>query len=77
MTKPTLEERRNWVISLMIECPMGESLDGCPAKDVRGRPLGNIVELVGGMREDELNEIIAYHRDCLRKREEPIGSAQG
>jgi len=64
-----LEQRRTWVIALMIECPLGEALDGCPAAGVRGLPLAEVVELVGELREEDLNRIIRHHRQCLDTRE--------
>lgn len=64
-----LEQRRTWVIALMIECPLGEALDGCPATGVRGLPLTEVVKLVGELSEDELNRILRHHRQCLDTRE--------
>ncbi len=64
-----LEQKRTWVISLMIECPMGKSLEDCPAREVRGLPLAQIAKLVDGMSEEELSSIIDHHKRCLRERE--------
>lgn len=69
MTEPTLEETRNWVMSLMIQCPMGAPLDDCPANEARGLPLEDLVKVIADMSEHDLNAIIAHHRECLRRRE--------
>ena len=53
----------------MIECPLSEALDDCPATGVRGLSLAQIVERVGKMSEEELNSVIRYHRQCLDMRE--------
>ena len=64
-----LDQRRSWVIALMIECPLGEALLGCPGKGVRGLPLTEVVRLVDELSEEELNRIIRHHRRCLGERE--------
>lgn len=69
LTEFPLDQRRTWVIALMIECPLGEALDGCPAPGVRGLPLDEIVKLVGELSEEELDRIIGHHRQCLDTRE--------
>ena len=53
----------------MIRCPMGKPVEGCPANSARGLPLGDLVKVVGDMSVQDLNAIVAYHRECLRKRE--------
>ncbi len=69
MTEFPLDQRRSWVIALMIECPLGEALLGCPATGVRGLPLAEVVKLVDELSEEELNRIIRHHRQCLDARE--------
>ena len=70
MTEFPLDQRRSWVIALMIECPLGEALLGCPAASVRGLPLTEIVKRVEELSEEELNRIIRHHRQCLDAREQ-------
>ncbi len=72
-----VEQRRTWVIALMIECPLGEALDGCPAAGVRGLPLDEVVELVDVLSEEDLNRIIRHHRQCLDAREWSRSSCLG
>jgi hypothetical protein len=64
-----LDQKRTWVIALMIKCPMGTPLEDCPAAEVRGRPLDDITKRVGEMTDEEINRIIDHHKQCLCKRE--------
>ncbi len=64
-----VEQRRTWLIALMIECPLGEALDDCPATGVRGRSLAEIVKIVGELGEEELDRILRHHQHCLDARE--------
>ena len=65
----TLENKKTWVLRLMIDCPMGKTLETCPAKDVRVLPLEERLALVKQMEESHLDEIIAHHRRCLKERD--------
>ncbi len=56
-------------MALMIECPMGKPLEGCPAYNVRGLPLEEIVKLALDMEEKDLDRIIEEHQECLHNRE--------
>lgn len=67
----TLENKVIWVLGLMIDCPMQNPLETCPAKDVRALPLRERLALVKQMEESQLDQIIAHHRRCLRERAGP------
>jgi len=64
-----LEQKETWVKGLLIDCPMGQALDDCPARDLREIPLRKRIGLVKGMDEVTIDQIIAHHRACLAKRE--------
>ena len=64
-----LESKQIWVQGLMIDCPMRKALETCPAKEVRKLPLKERLTLVSQMDESQLNDIITYHKLCLRERE--------
>jgi hypothetical protein len=64
-----LEQKRTWVIALMIKCPMGRPLEDCPVEEVRGLSLDNIMKVVGKMTDEEINRVIDHHQQCLYKRE--------
>ncbi len=65
----TFKNKQIWVQGLMIDCPMGKALKTCPAKDVRALPLQERLTMVKQMEENQLDEIIAHHRGCLKERE--------
>ncbi len=69
MEELTLEHKRIWVQGLLMECPMGRSLEDCPAKALRSLSIDERLKLVFDMEEDQIEWIIAHHRECLRKRE--------
>lgn len=68
MEELTLEHKRIWVQGLLMECPMGRSLEDCPAKDLRSLSIDERLKLVFDMEDDQIEWIIAHHRECLRKR---------
>ena len=65
-----LEHKRIWVKGLLIECSMKKVLDDCPAKELRKLPIEERLKIVDKMKAEQIEFIIAHHKDCLRKREE-------
>ena len=65
----TLANKITWVQGLMVECPFGKALTTCPAKDLRLLPIEERFKLVAQMQENQIDEIIAHHRQCLKERE--------
>ena len=63
-----LQTKRTWTLGLIVDCPFGKALDTCPAKEIRKLPLEKRVELVKAMDEDQLQEIIMYHKQCSKAR---------
>ena len=64
-----IEDKKAWVQGLLVDCPLGEALDACPARDLRSLPIKTRLKLVRDMTEDEVNQVIAHHEACLMKRE--------
>ena len=64
-----LTDIRVWLFGLIIGCPMGKSLENCPADKLRNLPVTDIIKIVENMPEDELNDLISYHKSCLKERE--------
>jgi hypothetical protein len=64
-----LEDKKAWVQGLLVDCPFRKSLDTCPAKDLRLLPIKTRFRLVREMAEEQINQIIAHHQDCLSRRE--------
>jgi hypothetical protein len=69
MEKLTLEGKISWVLGLVVECPLQDPTENCPAKKLRGLPLNESASLLSNMEEQQLDEIISFHRQCLWERE--------
>lgn len=69
MVELNFEQKKIWVKGLLIDCPIGISLENCPAKDVRSLPIDERLKLVDSMDESQLDQIISHHRSCLNERE--------
>ncbi|MBL7220055.1 MAG: hypothetical protein ISS69_08070 [Phycisphaerae bacterium] len=69
MDELSIEHKRTWVKGLMIDCPMGEALDDCPARELRTMPIEKRLIVVDEMTPGQVEEVIVYHKQCLKKRE--------
>lgn len=69
MEQLNLEQKMTWVQGLLIACPLGQALDDCPARELRGIPLKKRLGLVKEMSGATIDQLIAHHRACLAKRE--------
>ena len=58
MEELTIEDKKIWVKGLMLDCPMGKSLDNCPAKEVRAFSIPGRLKLVDEMVDEQVNRII-------------------
>jgi len=54
---------------LMFECPFGQALESCPAKELAAMSLENRLESIQHLEEWELKEMISRHVSCMRYRE--------
>ena len=72
MELPTLEYKRAWVIGLACDCPFGKAFDTCLTKEIRKLGIADRTDISNGMDENQLDQIIAHHRDCLLQREENL-----
>jgi hypothetical protein len=63
-----VEHKRIWVRGLLIDCVFGESLDNCPAKDLRSLPIEDRMDRADSLPEEELDNIIEFHTSCVGKR---------
>ncbi len=69
MVDQNLRQKRIWVKGLIIDCPVGISLENCPAKDSRLLSIDEQFELVDLLDESQLDKVISYHRKCMNERE--------
>ena len=69
---PTLEYKRAWVVGLAFDCPFGKALDTCLTKEIRKLGIADQIDISNGMDENQLDQIIAHHQNCLLQREESL-----
>ena len=69
MGELSIEHKRTWVKGLLIDCPMGTALDDCPARDLRKMSIEKRLITVDAMTPEQVEEVIVYHKQCLKKRE--------
>ncbi len=65
----TLRDKKIWIKGLLVDCPLGRPLKGCPANTLRNLPIDQFAKIVKQMSEDQIDCIIEYHEKCCRKRE--------
>jgi len=64
-----LRDKRTWVKGILVDCPLGTPLDDCPANEIRNLPVHELVKIVNGLSNEQLDAIIAHHENCLKQRE--------
>jgi len=64
-----LRDKRAWVKGILVDCPLGTPLDSCPANEIRSLPVHELVKIVNGISNEQLDAIIAHHENCLKERE--------
>ncbi|MDP6543028.1 MAG: hypothetical protein QGH60_03500 [Phycisphaerae bacterium] len=71
MDELSIEHKRTWVKGLLIECPMGTAADNCPARDLRTMPIPKRLIAVDSMTDEQVEEVVVFHKQCLKRREAP------
>ena len=69
MDELSIEHKRTWVKGLLIDCPMGAALDGCPACDLRTLSIAKRLITADAMTPEQLEDVIVHHKQCLKTRE--------
>lgn len=69
MMEYRLRDKRTWVKGIMVDCPLGNPLENCPASKIRNLPLSQLVSVVNSLPDKQIDVIIAYHENCLKQRE--------
>jgi hypothetical protein len=62
------ENAKAWLRSLFMECPSGESLENCPAREIRKLSVEDRMKIVRGVNIETAEKILKYHEACLHKR---------
>jgi hypothetical protein len=68
MTEYKLRDKRTWVKGILVDCPVGDPLDTCPANKIRNLPLPTVVNIVNEMSDEQLDAIILHHENCQKQR---------
>jgi len=63
-----LEKMRTWLKGLVLECPLGEELESCPATEIRELPPQERLQAVDVMKPEKIEQILLFHQSCLRLR---------
>ena len=69
MKKLSIEQNRGMLDGLLFECPMGETLDDCPARELRATPIEKQRITVHAMTPEQVEDVVVRHTQCLKKRE--------
>jgi hypothetical protein len=71
MSKPVIqpEHRRSWLLGLFMECPLGEELETCPAREFRKLSLDDRIQIADGVPVDVVDSFLKRHHLCLSARE--------
>ncbi len=64
-----IEDKRVWIRGLLVECPMGDPAPDCPLHKLREFPLAERMNMVKEMSIETIDQLIAHHQMCLRRRE--------
>jgi len=64
-----LRDKKTWVKGILVDCPLGDPLEDCPANEIRNLPLPQLVSIVNGLSDKQLDAIILHHETCLAQRE--------
>lgn len=62
-------EKEAFAWGLANGCPIGDELPGCPLAAVRTMPLKDRFAVIRGMTDGQLDEILAHHTQCIRRRQ--------
>ena len=72
MDATLLAEKISIVFGLLIQCPLDDSLDNCPAIELRELSTEEKFKIANNMSEEQLDNIIIHHKQCLREREKKL-----
>ena len=57
-----------WVQGLLVDCPLRKPLANCPAAELRKLTLTDRLKLAKTISEEQIDSIIAHHRNCIAER---------
>ncbi len=60
---------RVFLKGLVVECPAGKALDDYPVGEIKSLPVARRMIAVDTMAAEQVEEIVVYHRQCMKRRE--------
>jgi len=63
------KHRRSWLLGLFVECPYGEEIATCPAREIRKLSVDDRIEIAERVGHDVVNRFLEHHRICMSQRE--------
>jgi hypothetical protein len=71
-------KKRTRLLDLFSDCPCGEELEACPAREFRKLSLPDRVKITEGVSPEVIDRFLSLHELCLsRRQEKPAESAEG
>ena len=64
-----LNDARSHIVALLIKCPYDQNSIGCLLNDMRGKSLHDNMETSKRLTEEEVQHILAVHKECLSRKE--------
>lgn len=64
-----LDLKRNWLRSLLLECPFGTPLKSCPLEEIRKLPEEEGIRAIEALSPHVLEEYLLHHGNCMLERE--------
>ena len=64
-----LNDARSHVVALLIKCPYDQNSIGCLLNDMRGKSLGDSIEIARRLTDEEVQHILVEHKECLSQKE--------
>ena len=63
-----LSDKKIWLYGLFYACPEGKPLVDCPIEKYRSLPEKEKIIILENLTEEEVEEIIKHHNQCLLRR---------
>lgn len=76
MTLQTLEEKRSWLMDMIIACPFGKHTHNCEINLLRSVSLCHSLDIVQDLPEQEIDILFEYHEKCSAERRAENGYSQ-
>jgi hypothetical protein len=66
--------KRTRLLGLFSDCPWGEELEACPAREFRKLSLPDRVKIAEGVSPEVIDRFLSLHELCLGRRQEQLGA---